>query len=57
MELANKLGNKDDAQIATLEVIYTQQGDAFNKAFMNGTAQYLDGAQVTYVFPLALPWV
>ena len=28
--------------------------EGFNKAFMNGSAQYLDGAQVTYVFPLAL---
>ena len=36
MELANKLGNKDDAQI--LQKLFTQQGDALNKAFMNGTA-------------------
>ena len=52
MELANNLGHKDDADM--IKKLFDQQGDAFNKAFMNSSAQYLDGAQVTYVFPLAL---
>ena len=52
MELANALNHRDDANM--LKNLVTQLGDAFNKAFMNGSSKYLDGAQVTYVFPLAL---
>ncbi len=52
IELANTLGQKDDAD--EIKKWFQQIADDFNKAFMNGTAQYLDGAQVTYVFPLAL---
>ena len=52
VELANELGKKDDAE--RIKQIFTDQSKAFDKAFMNGSAQYLDGAQVTYVFPLAL---
>ena len=52
IELANNLGHKDDAD--KIKKLVQQIGDDFNKAFMNGSTQYLDGAQVTYVFPLTL---
>ena len=52
MELANNLGNKADVE--KIKNLLHQLGDAFNKAFMTDRAKYLDGAQVTYVFPLAL---